>query len=240
MNHMIKLYLDNLQRVKPPINKAENSSALYIYDVISPYGGVCATSVAAALAELCDIDVLNVYINSPGGDVFESRAIMAELRRFTGKTVAHIDSVCASAATSIALACNEVVMSDGAFFMIHNAKTLAYGDKHDFREKADVLEKIEGAIIADYTTKTGKSDEEIMTLMDEETWFTAAEALDHGFIDRVIQEQPVQNTWDLSAFSKTPSALKAPEVKGDDQNLNVSESGVKQANMNKLKLMEAM
>jgi len=123
MKQIVQLYRDNLDRAKQPVNLVRNASeaSLYVYDVIDSYWGVSALSVIDAVAQAGDAEVLHVYINSPGGDVFEGRAIMAALNRFNGKTVAHIDSLCASAATSIALACDEVEMSAGAFFMIHNA-----------------------------------------------------------------------------------------------------------------------
>lgn len=216
MKKILQLYRDNAGREKRPVNVVRNASeaSIYIYDVIDSYWGVSAVSVIDAVAQAGDADVLHVYINSPGGDVFEGRAIMAALSRFQGKTIAHIDSLCASAATSIALACNEVQMSDGAFFMIHNASCIAWGDKSDLREQANVLEKIEGAIVADYVAKTGKDEAEIIAWMDAETWFSAAEALDNGFIDRVTDapadKAKASNMWNLAAYSKAPANIAAP------------------------------
>jgi ATP-dependent Clp protease protease subunit len=190
---ILQLLRDNAGREKRPANVVRNGSeaSLYIYDVIDAYWGVSALAVIDAINGAGDAKTLNVYINSPGGDVFEGRAIMAALGRFQGQTVAHIDSLCASAATSIALACNEVRMSDGAFFMIHNASGLVWGDKSAMRETADLLEKVEGSIVNDYTTKTGK---------------------DEGFIDSIVtSDSKAQNTWNLAAFEKVPEALKAPQ-----------------------------
>lgn len=213
MNKIQQLYFDNKGISKTPVNLVRNAgeATLYIYDVISADWGVSALSVIDAIAQAGDVKVLNVHINSPGGDVFEGRAIMAALSRFEGKTVAHIDSLCASAATSIALACNEVVMSDGAFFMIHNASGMAWGDKTALRETADRLEKIEGAIVADYTGKTGKDAAEIVAWMDAETWFDAKEALANGFIDRIADTKAkASNAWNLAAYANAPAALLAP------------------------------
>ncbi len=192
-----------------------------------------------------DAEVLNVYINSPGGDVFEGRAIMAELQRFSGKTIAHIDSLCASAATSIALACNEVSMSDGAFFMIHNASGLAWGDKNVMRDTADLLEKVEGSIIGDYTKKTGKEEAVIVSWMNDETWFTAQEALDNGFIDRIAADKTAKNTWNLAAFDKAPQALLQLEPEKQLDNIENKEPALagflmSAANTNKLKLIQAL
>jgi enoyl-CoA hydratase/carnithine racemase len=158
---------------------------------------------------------------------------MAALARFQGKTIAHIDSLCASAATSIALACNEVEMSSGAFFMIHNASCIAWGDKAALREQANVLEKIEGAIVADYIAKTGKGEDEIVAWMDAETWFSAAEALENGFIDRVTQapadKAKTSNVWNLAAYAKAPANLAAPIAPAAPMNKEPLESPVQPA-----------
>jgi ATP-dependent protease ClpP protease subunit len=214
MKNLMQLHIDNLAREKRPVNvtKGGSEASLYIYDIISADFGVSALGVIDALEQVGQADVLHIYINSPGGDVFEGRAIMAALGRFTGKTIAHIDSLCASAATSIALACNEVEMSDGAFFMIHNASGMVWGDKTDMRQTADLLEKIEGSIVADYVKKTGKEDVQIMTWMDEETWFTTAQAIEYGFVDRMAKTPKASNTWNLAAFDKAPAALAEVRV----------------------------
>lgn len=214
MNQIMQLYRDNAHQPKQVtnlLNKTDTTASLYVYDMISADWGVSAMAVIDAINQAGDAAVLNVHINSPGGDVFEGRAIMAAISAFRGKTVAKIDALCASAATSIALACDEIEMAEGAAFMIHNAKTLAYGDKSDLRHTADVVEKIEGAIVNDYTTRTGKDEAEIRAAMQAETWFTAAEALEYGFVDRVTGKTKVKNTWNLAAFGKVPEALLCNE-----------------------------
>lgn len=207
MKNLFQLHLDNLARPKQPVNLIanEDEASLYIYDVISADWGVGALAVIDAITQAAGAKTLNVHISSPGGDVFESRAIMAAIARFPGNTIAHIDGVCASAATSIALACGEVAMNGGGFFMIHNASGMAWGDKQAMRDTADLLEKIEGVIVADYTGKTGKDAAEIVAMMDAETWMTATEALAHGFIDRIAEgKAKPANTWNLSAFANAP------------------------------------
>jgi ATP-dependent protease ClpP protease subunit len=238
MNTLFKLHLDNLARAKQPVNLVKNDSeaTLYIYDVISADWGVSALSVIDAIAQAGDTKALKVRISSPGGDVFESRAIMAAIARFPGSTTAHIDGVCASAATSIALACGEVVMNDGGFFMIHNASGMAWGDKQALRDTADLLEKVEGVIVADYTGKTGKDAAEIMAMMEAETWMTADQALEHGFIDRIESGKAKPgNTWNLSAFSKAPPlpANETPPEPAPAAGFFMSD-----ANANRLRLLE--
>lgn len=213
MNKILRLIVDNKADTPRPFNVTRNgdSASIYIYDVISADWGVSALSVIDAINQAGDAKTLNIHINSPGGDVFEGRAIMAAISAFRGKTIAKIDSLCASAATSIALACNEIEMADGAFFMIHNASGMAWGDKTDLRNTADVLEKIEGAIVNDYTSRTGKPEQEIRAKMQAETWFTAQEALEYGFIDSITEKSTAKNTWNLSAFANPPKPPTEPE-----------------------------
>lgn len=219
MNKLLRLIVDNKAGKPRPFNFARNgdTASIYIYDVISADWGVSALSVIEALNQAGDAQTLNIHINSPGGDVFEGRAIMAAISAYRGKTVAKIDSLCASAATSIALACNEIEMSDGAFFMIHNASGMAWGDKTALRETANVLEKIEGAIVNDYTSRTGKDEQEIRDLMQAETWFTAQEAFEFGFIDRIADKSPAKNTWNLSAFVNAPEPYSEPASPANNQ-----------------------
>lgn len=240
-----QLLRDNAGREKRPVNLVRNGAdaSLYIYDVIDAFWGVSALSVVDAIASAADAKTLNVYINSPGGDVFEGRAIMAALGRFNGKTVAHIDSLCASAATSIALACNEVHMADGAFFMIHNASGLVWGDKSAMRETADLLEKVEGAIVNDYTAKTGKDEAQVRAWMDAETWFTAEEAMAEGFVDSVVTHESgkAKNTWNLAAFGNAPAALKEPPPGAPENQQDKPASAgffMSAANTNRLRLSE--
>lgn len=213
MNKILQLCIDNAKRAPQSINFARNAAgqSLYLYGVIGDGWDISALQVISALSQADPAQDLHIYMNSPGGDVFEGRAIMAELARFGGKKIGHIDSLCASAMTSIAMACDEVEMSDGAFFMIHNASGIAFGDKNDMRETADLLEKVEGAIVNDYTTKTGKGAAEVVDWMNAETWFSAAEALDNGFVDRIAPAAATaakaSNAWNLAAYAKAPQAL---------------------------------
>lgn len=254
MNKIMQLIHDNYNLQKTPVNLVKNQkeASIYIYDVIDKYWGISALSVVDALSRADGVDTLHVYINSPGGDVFEGRAIMAAIQRFEGKTIAHIDSLCASAATSIAIACDEVEMSDGAFYMIHNASGLVWGDKTAMRDTADLLEKVEGAIITDYTNKTGKDAAEIAAWMDAETWFTAQEALDNGFVDKITEAPSAtkaKNVWNLAAFDKAPAALLQTEPVDEPPPIEIAEpeqpepaaAGFLLAiNQNKVKLFQAL
>ena len=211
MNKIMQLYTDNQARVRHPLNLVKNGSdaTLYIYDVIDADYGISAMSVIEAISQAAGSKTLNIRINSPGGSVFEARAIIEAIKRFDGETVAHIDSVAASAATGIAAAASKTLIAEGAFYMIHNASGIAFGDKNTMREVANLLEKVEGSLVADYTAKTGKDDQQIIDWMNNETWFTAAEAVAHGFADSIAETATKpKNVWNLSAFNHPPDELK--------------------------------
>lgn len=216
MKKLLQLLRDNAEKGRKPLNlvRAEDSTdaTLYIYDVIDAWWGVSAKEVAEAIQSLDPSSTLHLRINSPGGDVFEGRAIATAIQQFRGKTIAHIDGLAASAATSVANAADEIEIVDAGFYMIHNAWTFAFGNKADLRETANLLEKVDGSLVADYARRTGASTDQIVQWMDAETWFTAQEAVDNGFATRIAAaaektENSTRKAFDLSAYEKTPKAL---------------------------------
>lgn len=223
MNKMLARAVKLLSRNKETprafrVEKAgDNEATIYLYDVIGydwwSGGGITALDFAKELAALGD-KTLHLRFNSPGGDVFEGRAIVAALNAYRGKVVGHIDGLAASAASFIAVHCDELEITDGAFVMIHNGWTLAMGDRHAMTECAALLEKIDGSIVDDYLTRMSIERGEIAAMMDAETWFTASEAVANGFADRLAAKDEKADAnakaavtgWDLSAFGHAPAA----------------------------------
>ena len=217
MKKLLQFLRDNTSTQGKPLNlirnEAANEATLYIYDVIDAWWGVAAVQIAPAIAALSPNTTLHLRINSPGGDVFEGRAIRTAIQQFKGKTIAHIDGLAASAATSIADAADEVEISQGGFYMIHNGWTYAMGNKSELAKTVELLAKVDASIIADYAARTCKTTEQIAAWMDAETWFSAEEAVANGFANRLAElPDKTQNaaqarTWNLTAFEKTPKAL---------------------------------
>lgn len=164
----------------------EREATIWLYDVIGDeiWGGVSAKTFVKDLAAIT-APTIHLRINSPGGDVFEARAMVTALRQHPARVIAHIDGLAASAASYIALAADEVEMAEGAFLMIHNAWGVVVGNRHDLLDMAETLEKIDTTILADYQARTHRSSSDIQAWMDKETWFTATEAIDAGFVDRI-------------------------------------------------------
>ena len=208
LRKLMQLVKDNQAAPKAfRVQAADDEATIYLYDAIDPYWGVNAADFVQALNQIT-ASTIHLRINSPGGDVFEARTIATAISEHASKVIAHIDGVAASAATYIAIAADEVRMADGAFFMIHNAWTIAYGNSTELRTVADLLDKVDDSIINDYVRKTGKDRQQIGDWMADETWFTAQEALDNGFVDAVDQaEAKAKSMWNLSAYAKVPKAL---------------------------------
>jgi len=199
--------------------KDKDESTIYLYDQIGVdwFGeGVSALDFVKELSGVTS-SLIHLRINSPGGDVFEARAIQTALREHSSLVVAHIDGLAASAATYVALGADEIEMAEGAFFMIHNAWGLTVGNSTEMRAMADMLDKMDASIRTDYMAKTGKKEEEISQMMAAETWMTAQEALDNGFIDRIAKDKKAKNQWDLTIYDKVPPELLTKDEEKDEE-----------------------
>lgn len=171
---------------------------VFVYDEIGWYG-ITAATVAAALAQLKKegAQSLNVYVNSPGGDVFEGVAIYNVLRRFAGEKVVHIDGLAASMATIIAMAGDRIVTAPNGMWMVHNPWSYMQGDGDALRQRAELLDQLRQSCIDTYASRTKQSAADIAAWMAAETWMTAEEALARGFTDEV--REPDEDDEDCQA-----------------------------------------
>ena len=162
--------------------EGDTSAEVSIYDAIGGY----EINAKQFVDELKDInaETIHLRINSPGGSVIDGNAIFKALQRHDAKIVAHIDGLAASMASVIAMAGDEIHMSDNALLMIHNQWTVSMGDADELRADADLLDKMSASILSAYG-RSQYEPEEIKDLMDAETWFTAQEAFDAGLIDHI-------------------------------------------------------
>ena len=155
----------------------------WIYD----WFGIAATSpknVRDGLKSANGADVA-VIINSGGGDVTAGQEIYTVLREYPGQVLIRIQSMAASAAAVVAMA-RESEISPVAQIMIHNVSTRAQGDYRDMEHAAEVLRTSNAALAAAFIAKTGKTEAEVLALMDRETWYTAQQAVEAGFVDRIM------------------------------------------------------
>lgn len=203
-------------------NKADELT-LYVYDEISWFG----VSAEKFIQDLNSSAAKTIHIrfNSPGGSVFDGTAMFNAIKSHKSKTVAHIDGLAASISSVIALAADEILMSQNAFFMIHEPWSLIIGNADMMREEAELLDKVGGVIAKTYMDKTGKSEADIKALMTAETWMTADEAKAMGFIDMVEngkEEKACATLFDLSVFANVPEKLM-------EQKNDLTERGLERA-----------
>ncbi|OMY27877.1 peptidase [Burkholderia pseudomallei] len=142
--------------------------------------GVTSNRIAAALRAIGAGVPVVVNLNSPGGDFFEGVAIYNLLRQHDAEVTVNVMGLAASAASVIAMAGDKILMGDGAFLMIHNAWSVAVGNRHDFIAAADTLAPFDDAMASLYAKRSGMSKAEAAALMDKETWISADQAVESG------------------------------------------------------------
>ena len=142
------------------------------------------------LAKYPDAKRIDIYINSYGGDVFEGTAIYNQLKRHQARKVVHVDGFACSIASVIAMAGDEVIMPRNTLMMIHNAWMCACGNAAELRKAADDLDVINAAGRQAYLQKAGDKlpEDELVRMMDAETWLTAARCVELGLADRLADE----------------------------------------------------
>jgi ATP-dependent Clp protease protease subunit len=168
----------------------------------------------AALAEYADKDI-TVWIDSFGGDVFAAAGIYNALKEHKGKVTVKVDGKAISAASIIAMAGDEVLMSPAGIMMIHNPLTVAEGDYRALQKMAGILDEVKQTLINVYELKTGKSRNKISQLMDDETYMNAKKAQQEGFIDGMLYaDTTIQNKSNetmLGFFDKHPELFNRAE-----------------------------
>lgn len=171
------------------INKLSNKTAeVLIYEQIGESffeEGMSAKRFANDIKALGDVRRIDVRINSPGGSVFDGLAIYNTLKNHKATIVAHIDGIALSMASVVAMAADTVNMAENGLMMIHNPRMVAAGDENDLRKAITVLSKSKQSLLAAYESKTKLDSETLSGLLDDETWMTASEAADFGFVDQV-------------------------------------------------------
>jgi ATP-dependent protease ClpP protease subunit len=170
-----------------PTGDSPEIATMRLYGPIDSWGGywgISAKDVGGVLDALPEsVTQIILRINSPGGHVFEGISIMNLLRAHRAKVTAVVDGLAASAASVIAAGADETVMSPGTQMMIHCTSTIVWGNAADMRKEAAVLEGLDRSLAEIYTAKAGEKD--WTSLLEAETWLTAADAVTEGLADRV-------------------------------------------------------
>jgi len=188
------------------IRARASGAEVLISDEIGAYG-VSAKGFLAELGALPDGVPIDLRLNSPGGSVFDAVAIFNALTRHSGAITVWIDGIAASAASYIAMAGDEIIMPENAFLMMHDPSGVVMGTAADMREMAATMEKIAGSMVRGYAGRSGRSEEEIATLMATETWFDAQDALAAGLATRIAEPVRIAASFDIGRFRNAPHAL---------------------------------
>ncbi|VTU16542.1 ATP-dependent Clp protease proteolytic subunit 1 [Variovorax sp. SRS16] len=193
-------------RERPPSQPAlrfRNGTAAPTLEVFGPIGEG-ETESSNFKAELAKVDgpVLNIEINSYGGDLFAGVAIFNMLRG-SGKTInVKVMGVAASAASIIAMAGDSIEMLDATYQMVHRASTNSSGNSDDLRQAADELEQFNSSLADIYARRTCQSKAVIEKMMTDETWLDPDEALAKGFATKAPG---------VKAKAPTPTPARSPE-----------------------------
>jgi ATP-dependent Clp protease protease subunit len=167
------------------------ANEIYIYDAIGESfweAGVTDKSFRDDLRKFKDTDPITVRVNSPGGSVSHAVAIKTMLDQWKGPVSIQIDGLAASAASYISMAGQHVTIAEGSLFMIHNPWSMIAGDAKELRKAADMLDKLGVSLTKAYADRSGKDMAELANMMDETTWLTADEAVEHGFVHAKVDE----------------------------------------------------
>ena len=184
--------------------KTQNDADIWVYGDIGESWSECITAkeFAEELKKLGDVKNITLHINSAGGSVFDGLSIYNVLKKHPANIVTEIDGMALSIASIIALAGDTVKMAGNAMYMIHNPWTYEMGDSRKMRETADKLDKVRGSILGTYLSKIKDkaTSEEVSDFMDAETWFSAQEAKDYGFIDEITDPIEIEAKCDLTKY----------------------------------------
>jgi ATP-dependent Clp protease protease subunit len=221
-NKLIQLLRDNSAAPSAiRCQKAGDVAEVYLKGVISADFGVSASDLREAFTQAEGAPV-NLFVNSPGGDVFEGREMQGVIAGYKGKVTAVVQGIAASAATIVTMAADETHMLKGSRFMIHNGWTITFGDRHAHQDTFKLLAGFDAELAAEYAKYTGKAAPDLVAMMDAETWFTAEEALQAGFVQQLLENSKAAvsaelRAWNLKAYTNAPdlSALGDLEPPGD-------------------------
>ena len=146
--------------------------------------GITGKMVDKAIKAMGDVSAIDVRIKSPGGDVFEGRAIYNLLAEHKATINVNVIAEAASAASLIAMAGDEITMAEGSLMMIHRASGLAWGNVGDVEKFLNLLKTVDDTLVKTYAKRTGNSEADVLAWLDAETWMDAADAVKMKFADK--------------------------------------------------------
>ena len=185
---------------------ANDQAEILVYDVIGwPYND--AGDLVRYVNSLGDKDIL-VRLNTPGGDVFDGMAIFNSLANHKGKVTIRIEALAASMGSVLAMAGKEIQAYSNTMMMIHDPWIYTAGNQYELREMADLLEKISGNMLDVYAGRSKIGKREMKEIMKAETWYTAKEAKEKGFINTILETgKAAKAQFDLTMYTNAPDGI---------------------------------
>lgn len=215
--------MKNSKKMYYSLFQNEDAAVLNIFGDITSYawedfGEMSNVLLSKKLEELGDVSVIDVYINSYGGEVAEGLAIYNALKRHKAKIRTHVDGFACSIASVIFMAGDERIMPNTSCLMIHNPWLCTSGNANELRKQAEDLEVIGECSINAYMEHLNITVDELKQLLDNETWLSPSEAIEMGFATSQ-EEAEDSNNASQSVKAKVIKMLLAGNVK-DECNSN--------------------
>lgn len=160
-----------------------------------------------------NVQEINVYINSMGGDVFEAYGICSQLDRCEAKVNVIVDGFACSAASLLLCIADKVTMSSQSMVMIHNMWTVAIGNAFELRKAADDIEKIMEGNRTLYLRKMKVTEEELIKMLDAETYLTAKECVEYGLCDEINGETKADTMNQVLELSEKNMKMKLAQLR---------------------------
>lgn len=197
-----------MMKVAPvQLQEGKKHYAMYIYDDVSAYGEfdwsswtyieseTSADYFRQQLAEIPEDAVIDLYINSYGGEVKEGTSIYNQLKRHPAQKVGYVDGMAYSVAFLILQACDKRIMNLGTTCLAHNMLMGVYGNATDLRKAADDLDAMMVSNRQIFLTRSGGkiTEEKLMEIMEQEKILTPEECLEYGFVDEVSDKEVQQD-----------------------------------------------
>ncbi len=191
-------------KLSSPVAGKAADNELFLYDIIGKdfFGGVSAGDVADMLSKMEDAKQIHVRINSDGGAVSDGMAIHAQLSQHPADITVSVDGFAASIASVIAMAGDTIQMTPQSMMMIHDPWAMMGGNAADFRQQADILDKVAGQIAETYSARTKVKMPMVREMMAAETWMTGQEAVDAGFADKLVDGKTPKQQLEEQIYAK--------------------------------------
>lgn len=177
-------------------------------------------SIKAFLADLKPGEKAEIEINSPGGLVLAGIEIANAIKNSSAHLIAHVTGMAASMASVIACACDEIIMEEASFMMIHDPWGAAEGNASELRKEAQLLDQMKAVCMSFYRGKFARTEEELAELMSSETWYTGAECLANGLKCTVVasdvRASARATSRHFAALPESAAALLKEQTMSDD------------------------